>query len=74
MIPEAHRRFVDGVLDRYHVPPLPDDLERSKALLGWSYEGARPQVDVALEHPISLLVNALGPPPPTSWPWPTSTA
>jgi NAD(P)H-dependent flavin oxidoreductase YrpB (nitropropane dioxygenase family) len=64
MIPSEHRHFVDDVLERYHVAPLPEGLQRSKALLGWTYEGARPQVDVALSHPISLLVNALGPPPP----------
>ncbi|MHB1787282.1 MAG: nitronate monooxygenase [Acidimicrobiales bacterium] len=63
MIPEGHRRFVEGVLDRYHVPPLGDDEERGSGLLGWTHEGARPQVDIALSHPIKLLVNALGPPP-----------
>src|SRR3546814_1168888 len=35
----------------------------SSDLLGWTHEGARPQVDIALAHPIKLLVNALGPPP-----------
>jgi NAD(P)H-dependent flavin oxidoreductase YrpB (nitropropane dioxygenase family) len=63
MIPEEHRRFVDQLLNRHHVPPLPDDLARSKELLGWTDVGARPQVEIALSHPISLLVNALGPPP-----------
>ncbi len=63
MIPEEHRQFVERLLNRHHVPPLPEDLARSKALLGWTYEGARPQVDISLAHPIRLLVNALGPPP-----------
>jgi NAD(P)H-dependent flavin oxidoreductase YrpB (nitropropane dioxygenase family) len=63
MIPQTHRRFVEEVLDRYHVPPLPPEADEPMRLLGWTHEGARPQVDIALSHPISLLVNALGPPP-----------
>lgn len=63
MIPDGHRRFVEDVLDRYHVPHLSDTDEQASGLLGWTHEGARPQVDVALSHPIKLLVNALGPPP-----------
>ncbi len=63
MIPEGHRQFVERVLDRYGVPPLPADAPEPMRLLGWTHEGARPQVDIALAHPISLLVNALGPPP-----------
>lgn len=64
MIPQAHRDFVEQVLARYQVPPLSEGANAPMALLGWTYGGARPQVDVALSHPISLLVNALGPPPP----------
>jgi NAD(P)H-dependent flavin oxidoreductase YrpB (nitropropane dioxygenase family) len=63
MIPEGHRKYVEEVLDRYHVPKLPADEEERSGLLGWTHEGARPQVDIALSHPIKLLVNALGPPP-----------
>ncbi len=63
MIPEGHRKYVEEVLDRYEVPELPPDEEERSGLLGWTHEGARPQVDIALSHPIKLLVNALGPPP-----------
>jgi NAD(P)H-dependent flavin oxidoreductase YrpB (nitropropane dioxygenase family) len=63
MIPEPHRQFVEKVLAEHHVPPLPDDEDKPVGLLGWTHEGARPQVDVALAHPTKLLVNALGPPP-----------
>jgi NAD(P)H-dependent flavin oxidoreductase YrpB (nitropropane dioxygenase family) len=63
MIPEGHRKYVEEVLDRHHVPKLPPDEEERSGLLGWTHEGARPQVDIALSHPIKLLVNALGPPP-----------
>jgi NAD(P)H-dependent flavin oxidoreductase YrpB (nitropropane dioxygenase family) len=64
MIPEGHRRYVEEVLDRHGVPPLPPDVPRPRGLLGWTDQGARSQVEVALAHPISLLVSALGPPPP----------
>jgi len=63
MIPAEHRRFVEDVLGRYEVPPLPPGADPPMTLLGWTHEGARPQVDIALAHPIKLLVNALGPPP-----------
>ena len=63
MIPAEHREFVDRVLAEHGVPPLPDDIERGRRLLGWTPETGRPQVDVSFRHPISLLVNALGPPP-----------
>ena len=62
MIPEEHRRFVEGVLEQHGVPPLPDG-EQVRELLGWTDATARPQVDIALSHPICLLANALGPPP-----------
>jgi len=64
MIPQAHRDFVEAVMDRYHVPKLPEDAPAPMALLGWTYDNARPQVDIALSHPIKLLASALGPPPP----------
>jgi NAD(P)H-dependent flavin oxidoreductase YrpB (nitropropane dioxygenase family) len=63
MIPDEHRRFVSGVLERYHVPPLPEGEAAPAGLLAWTYEGARPQVEIALAHPIKLLANALGTPP-----------
>jgi NAD(P)H-dependent flavin oxidoreductase YrpB (nitropropane dioxygenase family) len=63
MVPEEHRRFVEETLVRLGVPPLPPDVAHPHHLLGWTDATARPQVEVALSHPISLLANALGPPP-----------
>jgi NAD(P)H-dependent flavin oxidoreductase YrpB (nitropropane dioxygenase family) len=63
MIPQGHKDFIEKVLAEYDVPQLPADEEQRSGLLGWTHEGARPQIDVALAHPIKLLVNALGPPP-----------
>jgi NAD(P)H-dependent flavin oxidoreductase YrpB (nitropropane dioxygenase family) len=68
LIPPAHRRFVDDLLDRYDVPPLPVDDNRARrgddGTAPMSYAQAVPLMDVAFSHPISLIVNALGPPPP----------
>ncbi|GIW42030.1 MAG: monooxygenase [Candidatus Binatia bacterium] len=62
MIPEKHRKFVEDVLERYRVPKLPEG-ETVRGLLGWTNTGAKSHVEVALAHPVRLLVNALGPPP-----------
>jgi NAD(P)H-dependent flavin oxidoreductase YrpB (nitropropane dioxygenase family) len=68
MIPGEHRAFVDDILARYDVPELADD-ERSGTVLGsdgaapFSANRADPQLEIALAHRPSLVVNALGPPP-----------
>jgi NAD(P)H-dependent flavin oxidoreductase YrpB (nitropropane dioxygenase family) len=64
MIPEQHRKFVEDTLRRFNVPPLPPDVPAAAGLLAWTHDQARNQVDVALSHPIRLLANALGAPPP----------
>ncbi|MEX2247841.1 MAG: nitronate monooxygenase family protein [Dehalococcoidia bacterium] len=64
MIPQQHRDYVEQVLSRHGVPPLPEGAPRPMELLGWVPGTARSQVDIALEHRVALLVNALGPPPP----------
>jgi NAD(P)H-dependent flavin oxidoreductase YrpB (nitropropane dioxygenase family) len=63
MIPDGHRAFVNELLDAHGVPPLSAE-GAGKYLLGWTDATARPQVEVALKHPIALLANALGSPPP----------
>jgi NAD(P)H-dependent flavin oxidoreductase YrpB (nitropropane dioxygenase family) len=62
MIPQRHRDFIEATLEKYEVPPLPEDV-RPETLLGWTPSGGHSQVDVAFRHNIGLLVNALGPPP-----------
>ncbi|MGH3734104.1 MAG: NAD(P)H-dependent flavin oxidoreductase [Micromonosporaceae bacterium] len=64
LIPEGHQRFVDDTLRKLGVPPLPDDAEQADGVLGWLHSVARSHVDVALEHRIALIANALGSPPP----------
>jgi NAD(P)H-dependent flavin oxidoreductase YrpB (nitropropane dioxygenase family) len=63
-IPEGHRRFVEELLERHGVPKLPEGEEPPRPLLGWTDATARPQLEVSFKHPIALLANALGPPPP----------
>ncbi|MFV0526742.1 MAG: nitronate monooxygenase [Acidimicrobiales bacterium] len=66
-IPAGHREFVDSLMDKYDVPPLPEDRDRkvnASDAAPMSYDQAVPLMDVAFAHPISLIVNALGPPPP----------
>jgi NAD(P)H-dependent flavin oxidoreductase YrpB (nitropropane dioxygenase family) len=63
-IPDAHRRFVEETLRKLGVPPLPaDDDPGAGGVLGWLHSVARSHVDVALQHPIRLIANALGSPP-----------
>ncbi|MFE7663771.1 NAD(P)H-dependent flavin oxidoreductase [Streptomyces celluloflavus] len=63
MIPEGHRRFVDGLLDRHQVPPLAAGEASGWRITGWMEQVARDQLDVAFGYPIKLLANALGSPP-----------
>ncbi|MFC8916795.1 NAD(P)H-dependent flavin oxidoreductase [Streptomyces sp. NPDC057116] len=64
MIPETHRRFVAETLAKHGVPELADGEASGWRITGWMEQVARAQLDVALEHPIALLANALGSPPP----------
>lgn len=69
MIPAAHREYVDDILERYDVPPLPDDdgrgvfHMRDDASAPMSAGTAAPNLEIALAHDPALVVNALGPPP-----------
>ncbi len=63
MIPQRHRDFIEETLSKYDVPKLPDGVAATESLLGWVPASGQSQVDIALRHPIRLLVNALGPPP-----------
>jgi NAD(P)H-dependent flavin oxidoreductase YrpB (nitropropane dioxygenase family) len=63
LIPQGHRDFVQRTLMKLGVPPLGDGEETGAGVLGWLHSVARSHVDVALEHPIRLIANALGSPP-----------
>ena len=62
-LPAEHVRFLDELLARYQVPPLPPGASAELAMTTWTDQVSRKQVDVALEYPIRLIANALGPPP-----------
>lgn len=64
MVPERHRRFIEDMLARHGVPHLPEGVDSTESLLGWSTSKGLAHVEVALRHPIALIANALGPPPP----------
>ncbi|MFB6987685.1 NAD(P)H-dependent flavin oxidoreductase [Streptomyces sp. NPDC056304] len=63
MIPAGHRRFVQEILAKHGVPELAEGDESGWRITGWMEEVARNQLDVAFDHPIRLLANALGSPP-----------
>ncbi|HEY6697768.1 MAG TPA: nitronate monooxygenase family protein [Acidimicrobiales bacterium] len=75
LIPPEHRAFVADILRRYDVPELPDTpgpggepssrggpVGDAGAGMIFSAERADPQLEIALAHRTSLVVNALGPP------------
>ncbi|MET8681029.1 nitronate monooxygenase family protein [Streptomyces sp. NPDC004647] len=63
MIPAAHRRFVQDTLARHGVPELAEGEASGWRITGWMEQVARSQLDIAFDHPIALLANALGSPP-----------
>ncbi|MBZ0237274.1 MAG: nitronate monooxygenase family protein [Deltaproteobacteria bacterium] len=63
LISPRHRAFIEDLLARHEVPRLPEGENAWHNLLAWTEQTTRPQVDLALERPIKLLANALGPPP-----------
>ncbi|UZG56741.1 NAD(P)H-dependent flavin oxidoreductase [Rhodococcus opacus] len=63
LIPAEHRAFVDRTLAELGVPPLDSGAEHATGVLGWLHSVARSHVEVALNHRIALIANALGSPP-----------
>jgi NAD(P)H-dependent flavin oxidoreductase YrpB (nitropropane dioxygenase family) len=67
LLPAEHVAFLADILRRYDVPDLPEDDTRRRRVGGraapFSANAADPQLEIALAHRTSLVVNALGPPP-----------
>ena len=65
MIPQEHKDHVEKILAENDVPPMPEGTEGAMKAAGLAVEVEGPgQIDVVLDHPVSMIVNALGPPPP----------
>jgi NAD(P)H-dependent flavin oxidoreductase YrpB (nitropropane dioxygenase family) len=65
LLPPEHQAFVDDILRRYEVPPVPDDLARGRGgVINVAPSGYEPLLDVAFAHDMKLVASALGPPPP----------
>jgi NAD(P)H-dependent flavin oxidoreductase YrpB (nitropropane dioxygenase family) len=68
MVPEENRQWVDDLLDRHGVPPLPPSGdgkrgERGMAGLRIDAKSMAPLIDVSFEHEVALIASALGTPP-----------
>ncbi len=68
LVPADHRRWLDELLERFDVPPLPprdeDGELREFAGMRIDPKSMAPLLDVAFGRSISLIASALGPPPP----------
>jgi len=67
LIDADHRAFVDDMLRRYDVPPMPDgDSQGEHGLGGMRVDpkSMAPLLDVLFAHKTRLVASALGPPPP----------
>lgn len=63
LIPREHRDFVEATLEEFGVPPLPEDADTPREVLGWTRQTGTPQMEIALKHGPALFSSALGPPP-----------
>ena len=62
-IPEAHRDFLDTLLERHQVPALPPGTKLPREFAVGS-ERQSDVIDIIFQHRIALIASALGPPPP----------
>ena len=65
-IPAEHLAFVQRLLDKYGIPAIADGAGayQDDVAAQINPAGAAALLDVAFEHPIALVANALGTPPP----------
>ncbi|HEY1968367.1 MAG TPA: nitronate monooxygenase family protein [Pseudonocardia sp.] len=62
-LPAEHQAFLEDLLTRYGVPPLPETTDDGRHG-NISHQGARELLEVAMSHRPALIANALGPPTP----------
>jgi NAD(P)H-dependent flavin oxidoreductase YrpB (nitropropane dioxygenase family) len=66
LIPDEHRQWLNEMLERYDVPPLPGSGDKPRDIIGGMRiepDRMAPLLDVAFSHNIKLIASALGPPP-----------
>jgi len=65
LLPEEHRAWVDELLERYGIPPLPEDDRSFRGIGGMRVDpkSMAPLLDVLFAHETRLVASALGPPP-----------
>jgi NAD(P)H-dependent flavin oxidoreductase YrpB (nitropropane dioxygenase family) len=67
MLPDEHRAWIEEVLRRYDVPPLPpsegDRDQRGMAGLRVDPKSFEPLIEVSFAHRVALIASALGTPP-----------
>lgn len=63
MVPQEHKEFAKSILEHHEIDSTDvyEDYDRSSFL---THGKAGNIIDVALSHPISMIANALGVPPP----------
>ena len=67
LLPPEQQQFVDELLERYGVPPLPPEMAGEMwrgGGLSISPKTYEPLLDVTFAHQVKLVASALGPPPP----------
>ena len=62
-VPAAHRAFVAGLAEQHHFT-MPEERTDTNAPAPFDPNLALAMLDVAFRHPIKLIANALGVPPP----------
>ncbi|MCU1496138.1 MAG: monooxygenase [Acidimicrobiales bacterium] len=65
LLPDEHKEWLDDLLTRYGVPPMPDGVVGGRGFGGMRVDpkSMAPLLDVCFEHRPRLLASALGPPP-----------
>jgi NAD(P)H-dependent flavin oxidoreductase YrpB (nitropropane dioxygenase family) len=63
MVPDEHRDWIEALLARYAVPPLPEAGDGGTRQIRVDPKSMAPLIDVAFAHRVHLLASALGTPP-----------
>jgi len=67
-IPQGHREYVDGLIERFEIPELPPDAPPPTGIFGSIEFRGVPEVglrslEIAFDYGVKAMVSALGPAP-----------